>query len=56
MELTAYQKAELWGRIKVIAARLLKAVKRQNCTDAKEAYTRLGELIARMDVAEQVAD
>ena len=49
MELTAYQKAELWGRIEVIAARLREAAKRQANADVREAYTTIGELIVQID-------
>ena len=51
MELTAYQKADLWGQIEVLAVELRDAVARQCLAEVKDRYARLGELIARMEAA-----
>ena len=54
MELTAYQKAELWGQIGAIVASLREAVKKQDGAVVRETYTHLGKLIARMEAAKLV--
>jgi predicted acyltransferase (DUF342 family) len=56
MELTAYQKAELWGRIEATSVRLREAAKQQGFAVFRETYTRLGELIARMEEAKPITD
>jgi spore maturation protein SpmA len=49
MKLSAYQIAELWGRIEMVAASLREAVTRHDFSTVREAHTTLGELIAQMD-------